>query len=68
MSHTELAQTILDESGYTDMLQKDRSPQAQTRLDNLKELINAMGEFENLTGFLGTCGTGHGCRRRLEWR
>lgn len=52
MSHTDLAQTILDESGYTDMLQKDRSPQAQTRLDNLKELINAMGEFENLTGFL----------------
>ncbi len=50
--HTELAQIILDESGYTDMLQKDRSPQAQTRLDNLKELINAMGEFENLTGFL----------------
>ena len=34
------------------MLQKDRSPQAQTRLDNLKELINAMGEFDNLTGFL----------------
>ncbi len=50
--HTELAQIILDESGYTDMLQKDRSPQAQTRLDNLKELINAMGEFDNLTGFL----------------
>jgi DNA helicase-2/ATP-dependent DNA helicase PcrA len=52
MSHTELAQVILDESGYTYMLQKDRSPQAQTRLDNLKELINAMGEFDNLTGFL----------------
>ena len=41
MSHTDLAQTILDESGYTDMLQKDRSPQAQTRLDTLKELILA---------------------------
>ncbi len=50
--HTELAQIILDESGYTDMLQKDRSPQAQTRLDNLKELINAMGEFDSLAGFL----------------
>ncbi|MEM8617626.1 MAG: UvrD-helicase domain-containing protein [Pseudomonadota bacterium] len=52
MKHTELAETILDESGYTDMLQKDRSPQAQTRLDNLKELINAMGEFDSLAGFL----------------
>jgi DNA helicase II / ATP-dependent DNA helicase PcrA len=50
--HTELAQMILDESGYTDMLQKDRSPQAQTRLDNLKELVRAMGEFESLPGFL----------------
>jgi DNA helicase-2/ATP-dependent DNA helicase PcrA len=52
LSHTELAQVILDESGYTDMLQKDRSPQAQTRLDNLKELVNAMGEFDSLPAFL----------------
>ncbi len=52
MAHTELAQIILDESGYTEMLQKDRSPQAQSRLDNLKELVRAMGEFESLAGFL----------------
>ena len=52
LSHTELVQVVLDESGYTDMLQKDRSPQAQTRLDNLKELVNAMGEFDSLEGFL----------------
>lgn len=52
MPHTELAEIILDESGYTDMLQKDRSPQAATRLDNLKELIRAMGEFDSLAGFL----------------
>lgn len=52
LSHTELVQVILDESGYTDMLQKDRSPQAQTRLDNLKELVNAMGEFDSLPAFL----------------
>jgi len=50
--HTELAEQILDESGYTDMLQKDRSPQSQTRLDNLKELVRAMGEFDSLAGFL----------------
>ncbi|MCL4136936.1 UNVERIFIED_CONTAM: hypothetical protein GTU68_051851 [Idotea baltica] len=52
MAHTDLAETILEESGYTDMLQKDRSPQAQTRLDNLKELIRAMSEFDTLAGFL----------------
>ncbi len=52
MPHTELAEAILEESGYTDMLQKDRSPQAQSRLDNLKELVRAMGEFDSLAGFL----------------
>ena len=52
MAHTELAEVILEESGYTDMLQKDRSPQSQTRLDNLKELIRAMGEFDSLPAFL----------------
>ncbi|MFN7179315.1 ATP-dependent helicase [Hyphomonas sp.] len=52
MPHTELAEAILEESGYTDMLQKDRSPQAQGRLDNLKELVRAMGEFDTLAGFL----------------
>ncbi|ACI99429.1 UvrD-helicase domain-containing protein [Rhodospirillum centenum] len=50
--HTDLAQAILDESGYTRMWQQDKSPEAPGRLENLKELINAMGEFENLTGFL----------------
>ncbi|MEO0714988.1 MAG: UvrD-helicase domain-containing protein, partial [Pseudomonadota bacterium] len=52
LPHTELAEIILEESGYTDMLQKDRSPQAQTRLDNLKELINAIGQFDSLPAFL----------------
>ena len=52
LSHTELAQQILDESGYTDMLRADRSPQAATRLDNLKELVSAMGQFDSLAAFL----------------
>ena len=52
MSHTELAEIVLDESGYTGMLMIDKSPEAPGRLDNLKELITAMGEFENLGGFL----------------
>lgn len=51
-SHTELAEVVLDESGYTDMWQKDRSADAAGRLDNLKELIRSMEEFENLQGFL----------------
>jgi DNA helicase-2/ATP-dependent DNA helicase PcrA len=52
MKHTELAELILDESGYTQMWQQDRSPQAQSRLENLKELIRFMHEFETLPSFL----------------
>ncbi len=50
--HTELAEIVLDESGYTAMWQADKSPEAEGRLDNLKELIRSMSEFENLGGFL----------------
>ena len=52
MRHTDLAEMILEESGYTDMWKKDRSAEAAGRLDNLKELIRSMEEFENLQGFL----------------
>jgi ATP-dependent DNA helicase UvrD/PcrA len=52
VSHTDLVQTVLDESGYTAMWQADRSPDAAGRLENLKELVVAMAEFENLGGFL----------------
>ena len=52
LPHTELAQIVLDESGYTEMWQKDRSADAAGRLENLKELIRSMEEFENLAGFL----------------
>ena len=50
--HTELAEIVLDESGYTEMWQKDRSADAAGRLENLKELVRSMEEFENLHGFL----------------
>ena len=50
--HTQLAEIVLDESGYTDMWQKDRSADAAGRLENLKELVRSMEEFENLHGFL----------------
>lgn len=49
---SELAQIVLDESGYTGMWQQDKSPDAPTRLENLKELVRALGEFETLAGFL----------------
>ena len=48
----ELAETVLDESGYTEMWQRDKSPEAPGRLENIKELISALEEFENLGGFL----------------
>ncbi len=50
--HIEIAQTLLDGSGYTAMWQKDKSADAPGRLDNLKELVKALENFENLQGFL----------------
>jgi DNA helicase-2/ATP-dependent DNA helicase PcrA len=52
MRHTEVAQIILDESGYTAMWQNDKTPQAPARLENLKELIRFMDAFDTLGGFL----------------
>jgi DNA helicase-2/ATP-dependent DNA helicase PcrA len=52
MAHNELAETILEESGYTDMWQKDRSADAAGRLENLKELVRSMEEFPDLGSFL----------------
>ena len=52
VSHVELAQIILDESGYTLHWQNDKTPEAPGRLENLKELVKALEEFENLQGFL----------------
>jgi DNA helicase-2/ATP-dependent DNA helicase PcrA len=50
--HTELAEKILDESGYTDMWKNDKSAEAPGRLENLKELIRSMDSFESMRGFL----------------
>jgi DNA helicase-2/ATP-dependent DNA helicase PcrA len=52
MTHTELAELVLDESGYTAMWQADKSPDAPGKLENLKELVRSMEEFETLTGYL----------------
>ena len=52
LPHAELAELVLDDSGYTTMWQNDKSPDAPGKLENLKELVSAMDEFENLEGFL----------------
>jgi DNA helicase-2/ATP-dependent DNA helicase PcrA len=50
--HVVAAATLLDESGYTAMWQQDKSPEAPGRLENLKELVRALADFETLAGFL----------------
>ncbi|GGA69658.1 DNA helicase [Nitratireductor aestuarii] len=50
--HTELAELILEESGYVDMWKNDRTPEAPGRLENLKELITNMESYESLRAFL----------------
>lgn len=52
MTHIEVAEMALEESGYTQMWQNDKTPEAPGRLDNLKELVKALEQFENLQGFL----------------
>ncbi len=51
-THIELAQIVLDESGYTAHWQNEKTPEAPGRLENLKELVNQLDNFENLQGFL----------------
>ena len=50
--HIRLAEEILDESGYTGFWQNEKTPEAPGRLENLKELVKALEQFENLQGFL----------------
>ena len=50
--HAELAGTVLDESGYTEMWKLSKAPEASGRLDNLKELVAALEDFDSLAAFL----------------
>lgn len=52
VTHMDLAEVILDESGYTEFWQNDKTPEGPGRLENLKELVKALEGFENLQGFL----------------
>jgi DNA helicase-2/ATP-dependent DNA helicase PcrA len=52
LAHPRLMEQVLEESGYTDALRLDKGPTAQTRLENLKELVQSMGNFETLEAYL----------------
>ncbi|PPR10234.1 MAG: DNA helicase II [Alphaproteobacteria bacterium MarineAlpha11_Bin1] len=52
IDHIELAKTVLDESGYTSMWKASKAVDAPGRLENLKELVSALNEFDSLGGFL----------------
>lgn len=52
MPPPDLVRAVLDESGYTEMLRADRSPEAAGRLENLKELVSTIAEFDGIGGFL----------------
>jgi DNA helicase-2/ATP-dependent DNA helicase PcrA len=52
IKHTEIAERILDESGYTQMWRDNKDAKSAGRLENLKELIQAMGEFDTLAAYL----------------
>ncbi len=52
INHNKLLQLILDESGYSEMLKNKKDLENENRLENIKELLNAMKEFDNLESFL----------------
>ncbi len=51
-NHIDLVEQVLDESGYTDMLQNEQTPESQGRLENLKELVSSLNDFSDLQAFL----------------
>ena len=52
INHVKLLQLILDESGYSNMLKNKKDVDNENRLENIKELLSAMKEFETLENFL----------------
>ena len=52
INHNKLLQTVLDESGYSEMLKNKKDFENENRLENIKELLSAMKEFDNLESFL----------------
>ncbi len=52
IGHVKLLQIILDESGYSLLLKNKKDLENENRLENIKELLNAMKDFDNLESFL----------------
>ena len=52
INHNKLLQIVLDESGYSEMLKNKKDLENENRLENIKELLIAMKEFDNLESFL----------------
>ena len=52
INHNKLLQIVLDESGYSEMLKNKKDLENENRLENIKELLNAMKEFDTLESFL----------------
>ena len=52
LNHTKLLQIILDESGYSAMLKNKKDIENENKLENIKELLSAMKEFDTLESFL----------------
>ena len=52
LPHAELAEMVLDQSGYVEMWKNDKSPEAPGRVENLRELVRALADYESLQSFL----------------
>ena len=52
INHVKLLQIVLDESGYSSMLKNKKDLENENKLENIKELLSAMKEFDNLESFL----------------
>ncbi|MDA8537985.1 UvrD-helicase domain-containing protein [Candidatus Pelagibacter bacterium] len=52
IGHVKLLQLVLDESGYSSMLKNKKDVDNENRLENIKELLSAMKEFDGLESFL----------------
>ena len=68
INHIKLLQIILDESGYSAMLKNKKDIENENRLENIKELLSAMKEFDNLESFLEHVSSSYSNRSRLGWR
>ena len=68
INHVKLLQLVLDESGYSAMLKNKKDLENENRLENIKELLSAMKDFDNLEGFFRACSVSNLNRSRLGWR